>query len=90
MNNLYFFSYTSTVTANGGVIRDFMKNAMDDRMPLFYAYQNATRVNLDQSVSAAVIFHNEDQLYGDYLPGYGTIKPDGDPNEKPIRIIWPC
>jgi len=60
-------------------------------MPLFYAYQNATRDNLDEYVTAAVIFDTEDQLYGDHLPGYGTVEPDESPDDgSSFRVNWTC
>jgi len=84
------FGFKSTVKPNGGLVPGFLRHAIDDKMPLVNAYQNATIDSFDGTVNAAVIFHNENQLFGDHLPGYGTVEPDGDPNEKPVRINWTC
>jgi hypothetical protein len=42
-------------------------------------------------VSAGVRFKTAEQLNNDHLPGYGTVEPDGDPNNSTsIPLFWNC
>jgi hypothetical protein len=91
------FGFTTSEWTIGREKTDFIEMAQGTAWhqgkakPLSAAYIKATRDNQPSSVTAAVIFGNEDQFYNDYLPGHGSMVPDKDPNDHSFFYHeWQC
>ena len=90
------FGYKTEVSTHSVnfMLNDFFENAMNQKKTLLESYRNATKYGTYYSdiknVRAAVIFHNEQQANRDHLPGYGTVEPDGNMNDKPWGTNWSC
>jgi PKD repeat protein len=89
------FGYKTEVgSAQNKIVNDFFNNAMNQNMTLVESYRNATKYGIPYSsiknVTAAVIFHNKQQAFGDHLPGYGTVEPDGNAGDIIFTDNWSC
>ncbi|MFA4877117.1 MAG: PKD domain-containing protein [Methanoregula sp.] len=84
------FGFQSTVHENGWLMPAFLQYATEKKMPLYLAYKNASIEAYDEKTTAAVIFYNKRQAYGDHLPGYGSVESDGNPNDILFVDNWTC
>jgi hypothetical protein len=84
--------FHSMVSGNPKLVEDFFAYAKPpNNLSVVESYYNATQnLPFGDWITAGVVFQNEDQMFGDHLPGSGSVEPNGDPNEKPVRMKWKC
>jgi hypothetical protein len=71
------------------VINQFLNFATDDDMPLYDSFYTATNRAYGSDTTAVIVFQNLNQLYGDHLPGHGTVEPDASSDVK-AKLEWKC